>query len=209
MKAYVLRRVVYFISLVLSFLLYPVLNNYSNNASIARVLKIWIDDYIPLIPIFSIPYIFYLPFLFLTLSYFFFFTNLFRSISVSFIFCQIVASLFFAFLQTTVARPNIVSTDIFSRLILLIYSKDQPFNCFPSLHVSLSIISGLYWVLKFPKIVLPMTVFVILICLSTVFVKQHYLVDIIGGLILAITSFYIGLRFPQRIGLNSKSRSIS
>jgi membrane-associated phospholipid phosphatase len=187
-----MNRVPYIILLISSFALYPIINGNPNNAVNSNIIKFWIDDYIPLIPVFSVPYIAYIPFLLITSIYFIFFTQKFRSMSLSLAFCQIVASLFFVFYQTTVSRPDIFSTDIFSRLVLFIYSKDQPYNCFPSLHVALSTISGLFWIQRFPRISWFIGFFVFLISLSTIFVKQHYTPDILGGFILAILSYYAG-----------------
>ena len=187
-----MKRIIYIIVLVLSFTLYPVINRNPTNLISSNIIKLWIDDYIPLIPIFSVPYVIYIPFLFATLIYFVFFTKKFRSISLAFAFCQFIAALFFVFYQTTVARPEVLSTDVFSKLVLLIYANDQPYNCFPSLHVALSTISGLFWIQKFPKISWLMIFFVGSISLSTVFVKQHYVPDIFGGFILALLSFYVG-----------------
>ena len=48
---------------------------------------------------------------------------------------QLLSYLTYSLFQTTVPRPAIPGTDLFSRLVQLIYSIDQPYNAFPSLHV--------------------------------------------------------------------------
>lgn len=189
-----LPRIIYAIFVIISFLLYPAFNK---PREFVHIIKLGIDDWIPLIPIFSIPYILYIPFLVITLSYFIFFTRLFKRISISFVFCQIIASLFYFFYQTHVPRPSIKDTDIFSQLVLFIYSKDEPYNCFPSLHVALSVISFLYWIKIFPNMKWLMGAFVLSIILSTLFVKQHYILDVISGVLLAITSFYVANYFTK------------
>lgn len=191
-----LPRIIYAIVVIISFLLYPAFNKPTESV---HIIKLGIDDWIPLIPIFSIPYILYIPFLIITLTYFIFFTKLFKRISISFVFCQIIASLFYFSYQTHVPRPNIKDTDIFSQLVLFIYSKDEPYNCFPSLHVALSVISFLYWIKIFPNMKWLMGAFVLSIILSTLFVKQHYILDVISGVLLAITSFYIANYFIKKI----------
>jgi membrane-associated phospholipid phosphatase len=174
--------------LIAVFLLYPWLNKRAANA---HIIKLWIDDWIPLVPIFSIPYILYIPFLAITLGYFVFFTELYQAISISFIFCIGVASIIYFFYQTTVPRPEITGTDVFSKMVLYIYSKDHPYNCFPSLHTALSVLSFLYWIQVFPNLKWSMGAFVLSILISTVTLKQHYIPDVISGILLAITSLYV------------------
>jgi membrane-associated phospholipid phosphatase len=198
-----IRRSFYASLVFISFLLYPSLNK---PTEAVHIIKLVIDDWIPLIPIFSIPYILYIPFLVITLLYFIFFTRLFKEISISFIFCQVIAAIVYAVYQTHVPRPSISEPDIFSKLVLFIYSKDQPYNCFPSLHVALSLISFLYWIKIFPNLKMPMGVFVVSIILSTMFVKQHYFLDVISGILLGIASFYIGnLSSLRKIGIGGKN----
>jgi membrane-associated phospholipid phosphatase len=72
-----------------------------------------------------------------------------------------------------------------SQMLALVHSYDGRSNCFPSMHVSVSMltalhlydvlypIAGLYATLSF--------LFPILIALSTLYTKQHYLVDIFPG----------------------------
>lgn len=188
MNQEIIVRIFFAFLVIGAFSLYPVLNKRGENA---HIIKLWLDDWIPLIPVFSVPYILYIPFLAITLVYFVFFTELYISVSISFILCLVSASLIYYFYQTSVLRPEISNTDIFSRLVLYIYSKDQPYNCFPSLHTALSILSFLHWIQLFPGLKWSMGAFVLSIVISTVTLKQHYIPDVFGGIILAILSFYI------------------
>ena len=198
MKKEIALKIICAILILVTFHLYPWFNNRSENA---QIIKLWIDDWIPLLPIFSIPYLLFIPFLVITLGYFVFFTKLYQaiSISISLIFCIGVAYLFYFFYQTTVLRPEITGTDVFSKLVLYIYSKDKPNNCFPSLHTALSILSYLYWIRIFPRLKWLMATFILLIVVSTVTLKQHYIPDVISGIILATTSFYISTLLASKV----------
>jgi membrane-associated phospholipid phosphatase len=189
-------RFFYFLAIMICFLLYPVLNQ---ERQITYVLKLPIDTWIPFLPVFSIFYLLYGPFLLVTLVYFLFFSKNFNHAGFSFIFCLIMAFLFYIFFQTYIARPDVVETDIFSKIVSFIYANDRPYNCFPSLHVSLSILSFLHWLRSFPQVKVIMGIFTLLIILSTVLIKQHYMPDVIGGIILSIASFYLGQIFQHRI----------
>ena len=72
------------------------------------------------------------------------------------------------------------------------YASDKPLNAFPSLHVGMSTLATLFVYRKRKKLglaVLPVTV---LIILSTVFIKQHVLLDVAGGLVLAGLVYWLG-----------------
>jgi membrane-associated phospholipid phosphatase len=108
--------------------------------------------------------------------------------------CFMVSALIYIFIPTTNIRPEIVNGNIFDRLTNFIYLNDAPINLFPSFHCLISWFCYL-GVRKQKNIArwyrTGSLVFAILICLSTQFVKQHYLVDLIGGVVLAETVFYI------------------
>jgi membrane-associated phospholipid phosphatase len=154
-------------------------------------LKILIDDYIPFIPAFAFIYISFIPFVLISLLYFMFFCDFYINFSVSFIICQIISYIIYIFFQTFVSRPIILSNDIFSSMVLFIYSVDKPYNCFPSLHVSLSTVLLFYWLRKIHKYKFILFLYVVLVIISTLFIKQHYILDFISGIILGLSSFYI------------------
>src|SRR6185436_14225959 len=74
---------------------------------------------------------------------------------------------------TTIARPAVDSA-AFDGLWLF----DVPENCFPSLHVSLAIIAAAYW----PRARWIGIAWAIAIAVSTMTTKQHYFVDVAGGI---------------------------
>lgn len=88
-------------------------------------------------------------------------------------------------------RPDLTrQTDFFSRWIAALYAIDTNTNVFPSVHVVGAI--GAAWAVwdcaalrcrRWPGIAA--TVLAALICLSTVFIKQHSLLDAVGGAVLA------------------------
>jgi membrane-associated phospholipid phosphatase len=83
--------------------------------------------------------------------------------------------------------------DFWNDAVYQIYNTDTSFNCFPSLHAAVSTICFYAWYryakLKPGKItkVLAVVTFAIAtgVILSTLFVKQHYIVDEIAGIVLA------------------------
>ena len=92
---------------------------------------------------------------------------------------------------TAIVRPEVLATNIFNRLVLFIYSIDGILNCFPSEHVTFSVLANLV-LLKINKklayYLIPLTV---LIVLATVFIGQHFVPDIFAGLVLAYVSYLV------------------
>ena len=103
---------------------------------------------------------------------------------------MIAAYLVYGFYQTYVPRPVLNGTDFFTALLHTVYSSDQPYNAFPSLHAGFSILAVLSLNRSMPGYK-ALVVWGILIAVSTVFVKQHYVLDVLGGSLLAAVSLYL------------------
>ncbi|HKM03450.1 MAG TPA: phosphatase PAP2 family protein [Lachnospiraceae bacterium] len=107
---------------------------------------------------------------------------------------RFICAIFFIALPTTNIRPLVLGDDIFSGLVRLVYRLDQPTNLFPSIHclVSWYCFIGIRKSKKIPLWYKVFScVFAILVCVSTQFTKQHYLIDIAGGIIIAELCFFI------------------
>lgn len=98
-----------------------------------------------------------------------------------------VCFLFFVFMPTTIIRPEIGAGYGWNALMRLLYRLDTPQNLFPSMHC---LNSWLIFIAVRGKQVYPKWIqwvfglFSLLVFASTVFVKQHYLADIAGGVVL-------------------------
>jgi len=106
----------------------------------------------------------------------------------------IVSYIIYYFFQTTVARPTIPKDGILNSLVSFVYLTDQPYNCFPSIHVLTSylVIKGVVDCTNLSKVLRLMIVISSgMVIVSTLFVKQHVLLDVTGGIILAQFLYYI------------------
>jgi membrane-associated phospholipid phosphatase len=154
-----------------------------------------LDRWLPVVPIFAVPYISLIPYIGVSLLAFLFFRiRIFRSAAVSMIIVWFISYAFYLFLQSYVARPQITGIDPFSAMIRTIYGSDQPYNDFPSLHTSLSTIIAVQWWRFDRRIGIPAAIWTALIVASTVLVKQHYLADVVGGLVLAGAASVVVMR---------------
>ncbi|MFZ0179814.1 MAG: phosphatase PAP2 family protein [Candidatus Dormiibacterota bacterium] len=144
------------------------------------------DRALPVVPIFAIPYVSLIPFIVVSLIAFLFLrVRVYRSAALTMIIVWFISYAFYFFLQSYIARPQITGTDPFSGMIRSIYASDQPYNDFPSLHTSLSTIIAVHWWRVDRRFGVPAAIWTGLIVASTVLVKQHYVADVAGGLVLA------------------------
>ena len=104
----------------------------------------------------------------------------------------LLSSLIWWLFPNGVKRPVLASPKSLSQKALYyIYSKDNDSNAFPSGHISHTIICCYFLILSFPLLFLPIYLWCISICISTLTTKQHYLVDYI--LTPPLTLFLISL----------------
>lgn len=156
-----------------------------------------LDKYIPFLPIFIIPYLFWFVYIAVPGVYFLFCEKE--------VFCRLM---YFGMIGMTVflliswiypnglaIRPHtFAEQNIFTQLTRYVYSVDTPTNVLPSIHVFNSV--GIYLAVKDSDLLgkkkgvcyASLTV-TVLIILSTMFVKQHSVVDVVSGLVLSYISF--------------------
>jgi len=100
-----------------------------------------------------------------------------------------LCGMFFFFFPTTYPRPVYPDhPSAFIRFLLnLVAVADTPNNCFPSMHVSITGIST--WAIRHldPRLYFAFWIWSIGIFISTLTTKQHYFVDILGGLGIVLT----------------------
>jgi membrane-associated phospholipid phosphatase len=179
-------------------LLYAPLNHGPNRI----FLRTPLDQAIPVVPVFAIPYVSLTPYIAATMALLLLLrVRLFRSAAAAMIIAWLVSYAFYFFLQSYVARPELTGTDPLTALIRTVYAGDQPYNDFPSLHTSLSTIVAVHWWRVDRRVGLAAGAWTLLIVASTVLIHQHYLADLAGGLILAAVACLVGLRlFAPRGG---------
>jgi|GEM_PF-2963310 len=85
------------------------------------------------------------------------------------------------------AHPlGVIESGWLVRVYQCVHMIDRRTNCFPSLHVALSIIIAIGVTRSRPQLGFPVWVVATGIIISSVLTKQHYAADTIGGMVLAI-----------------------
>jgi membrane-associated phospholipid phosphatase len=159
-----------------------------------RDLTLPLDGRIPLVPQFIIIYHLWYLFIVFNIGYLLLkdrdeFLRAILSINLG----NILAYITFFFFQSRVPRPELTGGGIFDSIVRFTYTIDQPYNGFPSIHVLTTTVMMIALArmeirksYKYGSLI-----FGGLIILSTVFVKQHVILDILGGLIYAGASYVI------------------
>lgn len=165
------------------------------NAQVSHFIQSPLDDFIPFVSVFVVPYVFWFAYVALTLLITGLkdrdeFIRVLMSLYIGMTFCNLI---YFLFPHGQLLRVPLTENEpyLFDRLVYFIYSKDTPTNCAPSIHVLFSIactvgIQRTNCFKNMPWIKISSHVLNVLIVLSTMFIKQHSIYDVILGLIFSL-----------------------
>jgi membrane-associated phospholipid phosphatase len=160
-----------------------------------RSLALGIDRAVPFIKEFGIPYMLWYPFIIMTMVYLCFNDrNTYFRVLSGILLGSVVCYIIFFFFQTTVQRPQLAENDIFSRVVAFVYALDEPYNCFPSIHVleCYIVFRGVMTSKARNTAVVILTgICSLVITLSTQFIKQHVILDIVGAVVLGEIVFIL------------------
>lgn len=182
------KPLLWLLAIPLLYLLYGLQNHPSANVHsfVAEV-----DRNTPFIPAFSVPYLLWYPFLFIVLTLIFRRSKrqYYRTL-LALCLGLVVSNLIYSVFQTTVPRPEVGPTGIFNRLVSFVYANDEPYNCFPSIHVMTSTLmlfgsAALRWTARIPVVLVALTIIA-----STLFIKQHVIADVFAGMLVARFTFW-------------------
>ena len=156
-----------------------------------------LDDYIPFVRWFFIIYCLWYFYLFAALLYFGLFSksDFIKLQSYLFLGMGICLAVYVIFPNGITFRPAITQEDLISRVMAGTFLVDPPNMVTPSMHVfssiavHLSLLKSRYTNRKKPLIALSF-VLMVLICASTVLVKQHSVIDVVCGVALAIALYF-------------------
>lgn len=157
------------------------------------------DDLIPFCEYFIVPYLLWFAYVAAAFVYFFF-TNrrdyyklclfLFTGMTISLTVCTL-------FPNGTTFRPKInPESNVFCFLVANLWHIDPCINVFPSIHVfnSLGVHVALCWNEKLSRIrplIYASGILMTLICMATVFLKQHSILDVLASILVALILYPI------------------
>ena len=174
------------------------------------------DDYIPFCEYFIVPYLLWFPYQILTVLYFIF-RNKNKKEYYQLIFNMMMGMT--VFLIVSYAYPNVLHLrpselpreNVFTDMVRWLYRTDTPTNVLPSIHVfnSLAVHMSLtncealrdHKVVRYGSLVLTL-----LIIMSTMFLKQHSVIDVCCGATLALFGYLFF--YPQKAGEEASGMAV-
>ena len=153
---------------------------------------IFLDDIIPFCEWFVIPYVFWYVLIVISLGYFMFYdVDSFRRLQIFIMITQAVAMVCYILFPTRQdLRPEFFPREnLLTALVGVLYRFDTNTGVCPSLHVAYSLGIASVWLKQKDAAWMWKTfvvVAVVLICLSTAFIKQHSAADIFAALPLGL-----------------------
>lgn len=111
-------------------------------------------------------------------------------------------------------RPVLTGNDLFTKAVNLLYTIDTPTNILPSLHVFASLACDMAlcrdpWFKKRPMWQWISHLLTVLICLSTMFLKQHSTIDVLAALLCNGLFYPLVYHWnPQKIHSSARKKHI-
>ncbi len=163
-----------------------------------------IDEHIPFVEYFIVPYLLWFVFIAAVFLYFFFtdVEGFYKLAKLSFIGMTIFLVISTLMPNGLMLRPHFFSRDnIFIDMVKTLYRADTPTNVFPSLHVFNSVaaciaINDSQVLRKHKKLCWGAYILAGTIILATVFLKQHSVIDVMAAFVMAY-ALYQFVYVPQ------------
>lgn len=121
----------------------------------------------------------------------------FAAYTISILLATGISYIIYLTVPTFVTRPEITATDVFSKILRLLYQTDRVYNAAPSGHAIYTTLSFLYLSRWKPRYRLICLAAALLILLSTLLTRQHYILDMTAGIAVASLAYAAG-RFGEK-----------
>lgn len=171
----------------------------------------FIDQYIPFIDIFVIPYLLWFVYIGFGFLYFLIYDNegFLRTTFYIFIGMYVCLIIYVLFPSAQNLRVDLNDQNIFQKLLSIVYTTDTSTNVCPSIHTYNSIMMHISLmkskrISNNKKLKITSLILTILICLSTVFTKQHAFMDVLYAIPLCGIIYYLekSISYTKYLNLN-------
>jgi membrane-associated phospholipid phosphatase len=136
--------------------------------------------------------------------------ELFHQTLKAYLFVMLVSYAGFLLYPTTAPRPDHIPVDSFAAWALqLFYDIDQPYGCFPSLHVAYSLVAALACYRLDRRVGIAASLWAVLIAVSTIYTKQHFAADAIAGAVEGVAAYVLFLRGRPHQPVPERDRALA
>ena len=190
------KRLIYFILFILSQAIYlPLTKNLHGGVS----LRLPLDQNIPILPSWSIPYSLWM------ISWFWLSlwaalkmpADLFKSYATATLIVILSAMVVFTVYPTYVDRLPVQGSGFGTDVLRWVYSNDGLYCAFPSGHIYLATLTALFYSRWYPRFTWFWAIILLAVSCSTLFTGQHYILDVVGGLVFAIAGAFLGVKLSR------------
>ena len=168
-------------------------------------------DIVPIWPVWVVPYMLVWPIWILAYAWAAFKMpdRLFRVAVVSATITIGAGMIIFMLYPTYVTRSPLVGDDFFTNSLRQVYANDGNYDAAPSGHVYMTTLLALFYSLWYPRYKWLWISILVIVCLSTLFTGQHYIIDVISGLALGITGYYAGFWLVDKLDKMNSPKNLS
>jgi len=176
--------------LVVSFGYLPINRAMSGGATV----EIWLDQLMPFWAIWIVPYLLAIAWWLVAGAWALLKMEdpLWLAFVSSWILACLIGFMIFILYPTYMVRPDSTGSGWAESLVAHVYANDRTHNAFPSMHLWSTVTITLYWSNWKPKWRMWLWTATILVALSTVLSGQHWILDVVGGTLLAALCYYLG-----------------
>lgn len=156
-------------------------------------------DIFPIWPIWILPYVlcFALWISGLIWAFYKFDDRLFRAFIIAFMFAGTISVAVFVFFPTYVKPALIEGNNAFANLLRSVHEDWGRYDAFPSGHVYITTLMALFFSHLYAHTKKFWAITIILVVLSTFFTGQHYVADAIGGLLVGLSGYRVGMWYAS------------
>ena len=119
--------------------------------------------------------------------------RLFRSFIAACLVTFAIGTTTFIFFPTYVQATTLEGNDIFTLLLRVIHENWGRYDAFPSGHIYITTLLTLFFSRWYPRWRSLWFLILAIVSFSTLFTGQHYILDVIGGYVVAFTGYRFGL----------------
>lgn len=135
--------------------------------------------------------------------------ELLRRTILAFVRVWLVSFAFFLAYPTLGPPRRVAGDGFFAWALRAIYASDVRHNCFPSLHVAQCFVAAFACGRVHRGVGAAAVAWACLVGLSTLFTKQHYVLDVVSGALLACIAYVILLRGYPREAVPERDRRLA
>ncbi len=154
-----------------------------------------IDTHVPVVPPFVVPYLAFYAYIVFSIAYIA--THLLheqlRTLLLALILATAVGLITFVIFQTYAPPPTEFGSEPFRSMMLYVENDlyaGNFYSAFPSLHVAFSVVLAIaWWRLRRPVLSPLLVLLSVAIVLSTQFLHQHFVMDLLYGVVLAVAAY--------------------